>query len=179
MFLRQLEIKNFRGLKELTIPFDALSVLIGENNAGKSTVLDALRICLTRSLTRRGAVFDEYDYHLPDANAEPSKAAPIEITLSFAERTEDEWPEEVSQLLGGIEQVDEDDLRSVTLKVTSSYDDAIEDFSTEYDFLDLSGNPLVQERNPRNLINLQRLVPTFYLASLRDAAKVPVSGGES
>ena len=36
MFLKQLEIKNFRGIQELTLPLDDLCVLIGENNTGKS-----------------------------------------------------------------------------------------------------------------------------------------------
>lgn len=171
MFLKQLDIKNFRGIEELSLPLEDLCVLIGENNAGKSSVLDALRLCLTRSLTRKAAVFEEYDYHLADSSADPAKAKPIEITLTFAEREEDEWPDEISQMLDRAEQVDENALRSVTLRVRSHYDPAINDYATEYDFLDLSGEPLVQAKNPRLLINLQQLVPTFYLASLRDAAQ--------
>lgn len=171
MLLTQLEIRNFRGIEELTLPLDDLCVLIGENNSGKSTVLDALRVCLTRSLTRRAGVFEEYDYHLPDSASEPSKAEPIEITLTFAERREDEWPEEVSQILAEAEQVDDRGLRSVKLRVKSSFDAAANDFATEYDFLDLSGNPLPRAKNPRYLIGLQQLAPVFYLASLRDAAR--------
>lgn len=171
MFLKQIEIKNFRGIEELSLPLENLCVLIGENNAGKSSILDALRICLTRSLTRRGAVFEEYDYHLPDSAAEPSKSKPIEITLTFAERQEDEWPDEISQMLDAAEQVDENGIRSVTLRVTSSFDPVVNDYATDYDFLDLSGNALIKAKNPRQLINLQQLVPTFYLASLRDAAQ--------
>ena len=171
MFLKQLKIKNFRGIKELTLPLDDICVLIGENNTGKSSILDALRICLTRPLTRRGTVFEEYDYHLADSAAEPAKSEPIEITLTFAEREEDEWPDEVSQQLAEAEQVDSDEIRSVTLRVTSSFDPASNNFATDYDFLDLSGNPLIKAKSPRLLINLQQLVPAFYLASLRDAAQ--------
>lgn len=171
MLLTQLEIRNFRGIEELTLPLDDLCVLIGENNSGKSTVLDALRVCLTRSLTRRARVFEEYDYHLPDSASEPSKAEPIEITLTFAERREDEWPDDVSRILDAAEQVDDQGLRSVKLRVRSSFDAAANDFATEHDFLDLSGNPLPRAKNPRYLIGLQQLVPVFYLASLRDAAQ--------
>lgn len=171
MFLKEIQLKNFRGIEQLTVPLDDICVLIGENNSGKSTVLDALRICLTRSLTRRGSVFEEYDYHLNAHGAEPSKASPIEITLTFSERTENEWPDEISQILADAEQVDDAGLRSVILRVTSGYDPAISDFATDYNFLDLSGNPLVKAKNPRTLIGLQQLVPTFYLASLRDAGQ--------
>lgn len=146
-------------------------MLIGENNSGKSSILDAIRICLTRSLSRRSAVFDEYDYHLESESAEPTKSKPIEITLKFAESEMDEWSDEVSQVLAEAEQVDGGGLRSVTLRVMSKFDAAVNDYVTEYDFVDLSGNSLIKARNPRRLFNLQQLVPTFYLASLRDAAK--------
>ena len=171
MFLKQLEIKNFRGIKELALPLDDICVLIGENNSGKSSILDALRICLTRPLTRRSTVFEEYDYHLADSAAEPAKSEPIEIILRFAEREEDEWPDEVSQQLADAEQVDSNGIRSVTLRVTSSFDPLSNNFATDYDFLDLSGNALIKAKSPRLLINLQQLVPAFYLASLRDAAQ--------
>lgn len=171
MLLTQLEIRNFRGIEELTLTLDDLCVLIGENNSGKSTVLDALRICFTRPLTRRARVFEEYDYHLPDPDSEPSGAEPIEITLTFAEGQEDEWPDDVSQILDMAEQIDDRGLRSVKLRVKSSFDEAAGDFVTEYDFLDLSGNPLPRAKDSRYLTGLRRLAPVFYLASLRDAAQ--------
>lgn len=171
MFLKTIEIRNFRGIEELILELDDVCVLIGENNAGKSSVLDALRLCLTRSLTRKGNAFDEYDYFLSAEAGEPSSASPIEIILRFSEREEDEWPEEISQQLSDAEQVDANGIRSVTLCVSSGYDAALGDFSTNYDFLDLAGNPLIKAKNPKYIINLQQLVPTFYLASLRDAAQ--------
>lgn len=171
MQLRRLHIQNFRGIEELEIALDDVNVLIGENNSGKSTVLDALRFCLTRSPTRRGVFFEEYDYHLNAQDAEPSESDPIEITLTFSEDQEDEWPDEISQMLSEAEQVDADGIRSIILRITSAYDAAVGDFATSYDFLDLSGNPLVKAKNSRHLLNLQQLVPTFYLASLRDAAQ--------
>lgn len=171
MFLSEIKIKNFRGIEELELSLDDTCVLIGENNAGKSTVLDALRLCLTRSLTRRGAGFEEYDYHLPDGKMEPRSAQPIEITLVFSEKKKDEWPDEISQLLERAEQVDDNEIRSVTIKVTSAYDVASNDFAVNYDFLDLAGNAINAAKNPRTLMNLQQLVPTFYLASIRDASQ--------
>lgn len=45
MFLREVILKNFRGYKnEHRIPIDQLTAFIGKNDAGKSTVFDALAV---------------------------------------------------------------------------------------------------------------------------------------
>jgi predicted ATPase len=41
--ISQVRIKNFRGIGDETIELDRLSVLVGRNGAGKSSVVDALR----------------------------------------------------------------------------------------------------------------------------------------
>lgn len=47
MYLAQLEITNFRKLKKAQLQFQkGLNVLIGANNAGKTAVVDALRVLL-------------------------------------------------------------------------------------------------------------------------------------
>ena len=83
MQLSKIRIVNFRGLKDLTLELDPITVLIGENNTGKSSVLAALQGCLGRSFTRRGSHFGDYDPHLIDVNAQPTGAAPIEIRLGL------------------------------------------------------------------------------------------------
>lgn len=40
--IQSVRIKNFRTLKDVTIPFDSVTTFIGPNGAGKSTVLRAL-----------------------------------------------------------------------------------------------------------------------------------------
>lgn len=42
MKIKTVTIKNFRTLRDVTIPFDSVTTLIGPNGAGKSTVLRAL-----------------------------------------------------------------------------------------------------------------------------------------
>jgi putative ATP-dependent endonuclease of OLD family len=45
MYLEKLELKNFRSCVELSIPLhEHLTVLVGENNGGKSNLLEALRL---------------------------------------------------------------------------------------------------------------------------------------
>ena len=86
MKLVRLDIENFRGIKALSVPLDDTTVLIGENNSGKSSILDALRACLGRSFTRKVSGFNEYDYHLAGPDSQPADADPITITTNFASR---------------------------------------------------------------------------------------------
>ena len=171
MFLRKLEISNFRGISNLSIKLDETTVFIGENNTGKSTILDALKICLNPGLNRKGGAFSEYDYHLPQKDSQPVDSDPIEITMYFVEQTENEWPDTVSQRLADVVQVDDNDQHSVVLRVRSKYDEVMEDFVTSWGFLDLVGNELVRGNRTRDLNSLQQLTPTFYLAALRDSAR--------
>ena len=171
MFLKKIDIKNFRGVRHLSLNLGDITVLIGENNTGKSTILKALEFCLSRSLTQRNSAFSEYDYHLSGEDSQPVESDPIEITFYFAERTENEWPDEVPQLLGEAVQIDDSGLQTVILRVRSGYSDEIGDFSTSWTFLNPDGDELVQARLPRYIIELQRLAPVFYLAALRDSAQ--------
>ncbi len=47
--LKQLRIHGFRGLDNLEIDFEPTTVLVGTNNAGKTTVLKSLQLALSNS----------------------------------------------------------------------------------------------------------------------------------
>jgi len=42
--ITELRLINFRGFEDHTIPFRALTIIVGRNNAGKSTIVEALRL---------------------------------------------------------------------------------------------------------------------------------------
>ena len=65
MKLTSLRIQNYRGLKDITVPLSSFGCLIGENNSGKSSVLQALLLLLP-SPSRKGATSEDfYDTALP------------------------------------------------------------------------------------------------------------------
>ena len=49
MRLKKLRLKNFRSYRDVEFDFDNLNVIIGKNDVGKSTVLDALNIFFNSS----------------------------------------------------------------------------------------------------------------------------------
>lgn len=171
MKLTTVQVRNFRCISDLSVDLDETTVLIGENNSGKTAFLEAIRICLERLRGRNRGPFSEYDYHLPDSTLAPADAAPIEITLSFVETDAAPWSEGVVQALRDLFVRDADDQRCVTLRVTSSFDRAGAEFVTDWDFLDADGNPLAAGKAVGQLGTFQRLSPSFYLSALRDASK--------
>lgn len=42
--IQQLEIKNFKAFRQATIDFERLTVLVGANSSGKTSVLEALHV---------------------------------------------------------------------------------------------------------------------------------------
>ena len=73
--IRKVEISNFRGIRQLVWrPDDGINCLIGPGDSGKSTVLDAIDICLG---ARRSFHFTDADFHGLDVNA------PIDIRLTI------------------------------------------------------------------------------------------------
>ena len=172
MRVTAVRIENFRGIKQLKLELDETTVLIGENNSGKTAVLDALRLCLRDLGARRRTVFDTLDFHLPDADAEPSSAEPIQIEVSFSEQEMGEWNDQLIGRLNrdGILQVGVDGRNHVLLRVTCKYDSTSRDFTQDWSFLNLARDPLTEVRS-QALTRIQQEVPYFYLTALRDAVR--------
>ncbi len=171
MKLVDITIENFRGIRNLRIPLDDLTVLIGENNTGKSTVLEALRLALVRGLgSRKAGQLGEYDFHLIDGTATPQTSKPVKIILHFAESRPDEWPDAIIQQLEPVPQVDTTGVYHVWLQVGAEFNPEIDSFETRWSFRDLGGNELIL-KNTGPLILLQRFVPLFFLSALRDASQ--------
>ncbi len=169
MRLIEIKIENFRGIRFLNLQLDNLTVLIGENNSGKSTILEAIRLVLTRVLRRAGQ-FTEYDFHLVDETAIPQAAQNIKITLHFAEDHENEWPETIIQQMNEVIQLGTDGLNHIWLKAEGSFNSDSSSFETKWAFLNSSGVELIlRNTTPFNLIS--RFVPLFFLSALRDASQ--------
>lgn len=169
MIIKNVILENFRGIESLFLDLDRTTVLIGENNAGKTTVLEAIQSCLGRSTTRRLSPFEEFDYYLTDASRDPAASPAIRITLTFVEENEGEWPDEVLQAFPKAVQMRDDGRQQIRLRVTSAYDQAAKDFVCSHEFLNLADMPFGP--NPRATWALNQLVPVFYLQAIRDAAQ--------
>ncbi len=73
--IRRLEIRNFRSIQALDwVPSAGINCLVGPGDSGKSTILDAIDLCLG---ARRSAPFGDIDFYRLDV----SQPVVIAVTL--------------------------------------------------------------------------------------------------
>jgi putative ATP-dependent endonuclease of the OLD family len=90
MFLKKIKIKNYRCIKDASIDFNkGVNILIGENNSGKTAVLDALRVCLSYGKQWRDIWVSVNNFHL-DKNDPDAEIEDIEFHLYFVIEAEAE-----------------------------------------------------------------------------------------
>ena len=90
MTIERVIIRNFKGLKETELTFGkGLNILVGDNETGKSTVLEAINLALTKQLNRRDAGYDLHPFlfHQPvvqefvQSVRDGSVVSPLEIDI--------------------------------------------------------------------------------------------------
>ncbi|WP_341229364.1 ATP-dependent nuclease [Nocardioides salarius] len=98
MYLKEVSITGFRSCAEVTVPLKpGVTLLVGENNSGKSNVIDALRLATVPLSGRRTRYFDEDD-------ATRGHEGPVKIQTRFAGLT----PFQRAHFIGALELDSED-----------------------------------------------------------------------
>ncbi|MCY4225975.1 MAG: DUF2813 domain-containing protein [Bacteroidetes bacterium] len=172
MKITSVQIRNFRGIKSLDLELGETTVLVGENNTGKTSVMDALRMCLEDIEPRNRIVFDALDFHLPTDSSEPTSTDPIEITVTFSERFKGEWGIKIERLVGEyrIIQWQLGDIKTIQLHLQCFYDSYNSEFVQTWSFIDQNGNK--SDDIPRFVFaEFSQLFQYYYLGALRDAAQ--------
>ncbi|MBQ7502382.1 DUF2813 domain-containing protein, partial [bacterium] len=82
MYLSSLYVENFRAIRQLKVSFEHnVTVMIGENGCGKSSLLNALEAVLGRNVPKDRFDIKVTDFHRPFFN-EP-QAENMKIVLGF------------------------------------------------------------------------------------------------
>ena len=170
MRVTRIEIRNFRSIKHLVVDLGETTVFVGPNNAGKTAILDALRIALTRRWGQRGTGFTEYDVHLAHDTDDPKTSAGVSIEIHVKESERDEWPNAVKEDLAHIVQLDlNTEIRSIVLRTRCAWNEDSGSFEPSWEFLNVKREPLAGQGARRlNLDRFWRYLPVFYLGALRD-----------
>ena len=119
--LRTVRIEHFRGVRSAEVSFDRTTVLIGENDSGMTSILEALALALSPADGERPRI-EARQFHL-------ASDAPVSIELTFGESRTGSWDrpglEALAPILGRRIQKP----RTLTLAITASRparDEAVE-----------------------------------------------------
>lgn len=142
MRVARIQIKNFRGVKEGVLLFPGHVVLVGDNNSGKTTVLEAIDLVLGPERLAKRPVIDEHDFYggsYIDATGLPVE---IKIEVVVVGLTEEQqryfrnhlewWKETTQNLLDGPppERTDQPDVfPALRVWFTGTYDPEEDDFT--------------------------------------------------
>ena len=182
MKICELEIERFRGIRKCTLFFTDHVVLIGDNNSGKSTVLEAINLALGPDRLSRRPVIDEHDFYLgkyQETESEEPKEIKVEVTITglndeqrsrFVDYIE-WWNNSTRTLLSEppVEAVDGDSVEEA-LRVTflGHYDSEEDDFSGETFF----SRSLEESETPQRFGRKDKQYCGFlYLRSVRTASR--------
>ena len=171
MKINRVRIENFRCVRELDLELDETTVLIGANNAGKTAIMEAIRIALSRRWGQRGTGFTEYDVHCSEEAHDPKLAPPVRVFLNFEEDPDNPWDPDMIAALDDVAVLADTGANLISIRVTCQWSEEKEAFDPAWEFLDAAGQPLTQKaQRAMNLSGFFAYAPLFYLAALRDAA---------
>jgi putative ATP-dependent endonuclease of the OLD family len=90
MKIESLSIKNFRGIKNAELIFNGHTVIVGDNNVGKSTIIEAIDLVLGPERLSRYPVIDEHDFYAGDYIGPAENSIIIEIEALIIDLNEEQ-----------------------------------------------------------------------------------------
>ena len=160
MKIRRIEVKNFRNLTDIVIAPHKTTVLIGENNAGKSNLLHALRLLFDPQAERLRLDLTAEDINdTARAGGDMSLSVVVEIgDLQQHQDVEACFKERIDQ--------DEDETY-VTIKGTYAQDE-----NGEYTWKSEVMPPHGRANEPMRMASrMHRAIPLYFLDAVRDATR--------
>jgi len=165
MKITHIDIENFRSIRKLSLDLGDMTVFIGPNNAGKTAILDAIRLSLPEVYQKKKEIsFKPQDIHLKDHTSNPKRESGSRITLTAIEDGPD---------IQDIEDVAEVNLLNTTqtfiLQSDYQWTNETNTFSKTQTFLESDGKPYDPSigTNRSYLDAFRQYLPVFYLGSLR------------
>jgi len=110
--LAAVRIQDFRAIEHLVVELDRVTVLVGENNAGKTSILEALA---TGMRPRRGSIDDLRI----DQSGDPSERFVIDLRIEPVD--DEDFDEELTEILGTAVQVPDEGPQFVVLRASGRH----------------------------------------------------------
>lgn len=162
MHLERIEIAGFRGIRRLSLTFDQVTTLIGENTWGKSSLLDALSVALPTDGTLYQ--FTLADFHVDYSVADP-QTQHLQIILIFNALDNHEPQAGRYRKLKPLWQTNQQGIPQIIYRISASR--VQYQITTQYAFLDLAGNVLALHHSEQLAQELMSLHPVIRLKDSR------------
>lgn len=169
MYLAQVHVRNFRNLRDVTVDFKpGLNVLLGENNVGKTNLLDAIRVALGAASTGDPVYLSKDDRHRAANGAYVDE--PIHIRLRFDGLSQEEQAE-------FLEALDYDQHDPSASTATIQYEWTYSEARGRWAFRRWGSNREASEGTLTE--DVLQAVPVTFLGALRDAGRALAPGRQS
>ena len=170
MRLTRIEIRNFRSIRHLAVDLGDTTVFIGPNNVGKTAILDAVRLAMTRCWGKSGPRFRGTDVGEAQDGSGEHDLSGASITLWAKESAPEEWPRDIVDILDGCDRtLSSGGRRTVVLRVQFGRTGKDGRFDESWELLDAAGQPVRnQDAFGENVELLWRCFPVFYLGVSRE-----------
>jgi len=169
MYLKELNIHNFRGITDLSIIFEKdMNVLIGENNTGKSTIIDAVKLLSEPVNTVKLVKFVLSDMNNFDGTP-GKKYDNINIIGKFLIEANEPNKDDIIKTLKKI-IIPIDSNFEVIVNLIGKYNEETNEIDYEIHFLNASGEDIGREE--RSIRDLRNIVPCFCFPAIRNPDKV-------
>jgi putative ATP-dependent endonuclease of OLD family len=163
MFLKSLEVRNFRGVVTGRLDLDETTVLIGENDCGKSSLLAALEVVLAAGNGDRPAI-EVHHFHRPRDPSLPLQG-PVRIDLLFEERAAGEWSEESMGTLVALLPAPSAGSRKLVVSVTAEAPSGDSAPLTHWRIFSPGAGDSASDDDTTHLGTIRRLCPLVWLRS--------------
>ncbi|MGF1731477.1 ATP-dependent endonuclease [Photobacterium kasasachensis] len=170
MQLNRIEVSGFRGIKRLSLTFDELTVLIGENAWGKSSLLDALSIALSPDTKFYNFKFS--DFHV-DYTAGHTKMTQLQIVLHWKEDYPGEYKLRKYKCFAPLWVEGNDDIKHLYYQLDSIVKD--DKIINHRAFLNQNGQVIDCDDNDKLARQLMILHPIVRIRDARRLRTEPVS----
>lgn len=183
MKIRRLRIKNFRSIADGEILFPGHTAVMGGNSVGKSTMCEALDLCLGPDRLSRSNAINEHDFYQRCYIGEDGQPIPIELEVVLTDLTPDletkfranreYWSEEDNSLLDESASPEDTESESVVpalrIKFLGEYDSEEDEFTARTFF----ASPPPDDEEHRSYVSpkMKRTFGFIYLRALRTGSR--------
>ncbi len=183
MRISSVKIENFRNFKNCEVELGQNIILVGENKAGKSNFIEAIRLVLDPNLSDSERELTAQDFWDGDGQA-PFNGREIKISLRFTDFAAEDSPEYLPlswlsdcliahdpQRVAQLTYWYYDDKKQAATQNNDDNEEAIEEYRSgqgDYVFKIYPGNTLEKDFN--NIRGMRKDIPLYLIEAIRDIA---------